>query len=94
LGLIFFTGKSPCFRQSGIYAMFILYRSGTGQGFEAAFADSADRTAPFFGEIPEAGIFGNFSSFVPFVRVINTSAVHRLTLIHFLRFCHNHSSFL
>ena len=62
--------------------------SRTSQRPEHFFAGAAYRAFPIFRKILKTSSLGNFASAVSSVRVIDVSTIRRLTLIHFLRFCH------
>jgi hypothetical protein len=64
------------------------YRSGTCQRPETFFAGPADRATPVIRGFFKPDSLGDFTSAVPPIRIINTTAIDGLTLIHFLRFGH------
>jgi hypothetical protein len=78
-------GANLSFTFKSAILIFFQRRPRPYQRPESFFAGTANRAAPVFGQIFKCRSFGDFSLSIPFIGVVNITAIHHLTLIHFFR---------
>jgi hypothetical protein len=67
---------------------FLFNRTGPHTGSEGLLGCATDGATPFVRQVFKKSAFGNLSLFISLVRIVKTTAIDCLALIHFFWFYH------